>query len=377
MIVFKTFLKVLKSYKMVILMYTVFLVIFGTMNMKTSDNNVYTNAKPDVLIINNDKYEGITKSLIDYISNNVNIVEIKNDEDSIKDALFYRDVNYIIYIPDNYNNALLDNEDPVIEIKNNGNYESSLSDIILKRYLSALNTYRYIYHNEKQIINKVEESLLKTSNIQLSSKIDSDNLSNATFYFNFMNYSLLAGSVYIIGIVLSSFRKEMIKKRTLISSIDYKKYNLYLLISNILFSLLLWLIYVLLSFILVGKIMYTNYGLIYILNSFIFCLCSTSIGFMIANMTNNKGAINGIVNVISLGSSFLCGAFVPMELLPKFVLKIAHVLPSYWFIKSNELLKTIENLNISTISPILINMGVVIMFSIAFVVITNILQKNK
>ena len=30
----------------------------------------------------------------------------------------------------------------------------------------------------------------------------------------------------------------------------------------------------------------------------------------------NKNAINGIINVVALGSSFLCGTFVPVEFLP-------------------------------------------------------------
>ena len=34
-----------------------------------------------------------------------------------------------------------------------------------------------------------------------------------------------------------------------------------------------------------------------------------------------------------------------MEMLPEGVLKAAHVLPSYWFIKNNETLKTLETLN--------------------------------
>ena len=51
--------------------------------------------KDKKLIINNDKEEGLTKNLINYINENTNIKEIKNDEEAINDALFYRDVNYM------------------------------------------------------------------------------------------------------------------------------------------------------------------------------------------------------------------------------------------------------------------------------------------
>lgn len=37
--------------------------------------------KPDVLIVNYDKDEGITKDFIKYITDNSNIVDIKTDEE--------------------------------------------------------------------------------------------------------------------------------------------------------------------------------------------------------------------------------------------------------------------------------------------------------
>lgn len=77
------------------------------------------------------------------------------------------------------------------------------------------------------------------------------------------------------------------------------------------------------------------------------------------------------------GSSFLCGAFVPVEWLPDAILKIAHILPSYWYIKTNEAIKTLEDISVETLKPILINMGVLLLFSLFFIVITNIITKKK
>ena len=66
-----------------------------------------------------------------------------------------------------------------------------------------------------------------------------------------------------------------------------------------------------------------------------------------------EDAISGIVNVVALGSAFLCGAFVPAEWLPDAVLKFAHILPAYWFINSNNLLVDIEKLNLESLIPII------------------------
>ena len=247
----------------------------------------------------------------------------------------------------------------------------------LSRYLKVANTYLKFTNSEEDLIRNINQTLKKQAKVEIVSKLDTSALSKATFYYNFLNYCLLAGFIYVICLILSSFKEKNIHKRTIISSMNYKEYNRKLLLSNALFGFVLWLFYIILSFIILGSIIFTPHGLVYILNSFIFSICALSIAFLIGNAMNNKNAINGIVNVVALGSCFLCGAFVPMELLPDSVLKIAHILPSYWYIKTNELLKTIDKFNLETMSPILINMLIIIAFTIVFVVITNIISLKK
>lgn len=378
MTVFKTFLKVLNKNKFVVILYTAILLVFGASNMTTSDNQTnFVESKPDILIINNDEDIGITSNLTEYMKSNCNIVDVKDTEDAINDALFYRDVNYIIYIPENYRQNVLNGENPEIEIKSTGDYQSSYAEMLLTRYIKVQNIYVKEIKNEEELISKINDNLSKQTEIEITSKLDTDGLSNATFYYNFASYSILAGAIYIICLILSSFNEEKIRKRTIISSMNYKKHNRILLLSNGLFAIVLWLFYILISFILVGDIMFSIQGIIYIINSFVFTLCALTIAFLIANLVNNKNAINGIVNVIALGSSFLCGAFVPVEWLPDSVLKVAHILPSYWYIQTNELMKTIETFNMETLKPVFINIGIMVLFSIFFIIVTNIVSKRK
>ncbi len=378
MTVFKTFLKVLNASKAPIIMYTAILIFFGGFNLESNDSSTnFVASKPDILIINNDVDEGITKSLIDYITLNSNSVDIKQNENAINDALFYRDVNYIIYIPSNFRTDLLAGKNPQIEVKSTGDYQASLASMMLERYMGLANIYIDTYHDEQKIIESINSTLTLETDITITSSLDATSLERMAAYYNFANYSILAGCVYVICLILSSFKDEKISKRTIISSMNYKSYNRKLLLSNGLFAIVMWLFYVILSFILIGKAMFTMHGLIYIVNSFIFTICALTLAFLIANIVSNKNAINGIVNVVALGSSFLCGAFVPMEWLPNSVLTIAHVLPSYWYIKTNEVIKTIEVCNMDTLKPIIINMSVVIIFTILFIIITNIISNKK
>ncbi len=390
MTVFKTFLKVLNKCKFSVILNTVILLIFAGVNMTTSDTQMNFEAtKPDILIVNQDTNIGITQNLMKYLEENCEIIAVKDNEDAINDALFYRDVNYVIYIPQNYRQDVLKGENPEIQIKSTGDYQASYAEMLLARYVKVQNIYveelakqaddKTLAEEklEKEIIEKINQTISKQTEIEMTSKLDTTGLEKATFYYNFANYTLLAGAILVICLILSSFHEEKIRKRTIVSSMKYQKHNRILLLSNGLFALVLWLFYVLISFFVVGNVMFSIQGLIYIVNSFVFTLCALTIAVLVGNIVNNKNAMSGIVNVIALGSSFLCGAFVPVEWLPDTVLKIAHCLPSYWYIQSNELIKTMEEFNLETLKPIMINMGVVLLFSIGFVIVTNLIDKKK
>lgn len=378
MTVFKTYLKVLLSSKFTIILYTIMLIVFGTLNMQTNSAGVnFTSAKPDVLIINNDDNIGITRSLINYISNNSNIIEVENEEEKINDALFYRDVNLIMYIPKNFRSDFLQGKNPTIDIKSTDDYPSHLAYNLISKYLSTAKSYREYITDENEIIKNVEETLKTNTEVQISSHLDNDGLTRAKTFFNFSNYTMLAGCIFIICLIMTVFNNKNISKRTIISSTDYKSLNRKLLLSNSLFALTLWLLYVILSFIMLGSTMWSTHGLLFILNLLVFTITVLSISFLLGKITNNKEAINGMVNVIALGSSFLCGSFVPIEYLPNFVLKIAHILPSYWFIISNEKISTLESITFESLKPIIFNMSILLLFAIIFTIISNYISKHK
>ena len=322
MTVYKTFFKVVNKYKFLIIIYTAMLILFAGFNMQTSQNSTnFVAEKPDVLIINNDKEQKLSKNLVEYIEKNSNIVDIENDEEARNDALFYRDVSYIIYIPENYSKDFLNGLNPEINIKSAGDAGSSYAEMMLTRYIKVANIYQKELQNEDELIKTINETLEKEAETEITSKLDTDNLSRAAFYYNFMNYSILAGCVYVICIIISSFREEKIRKRTVISSMNYKKFNRQLLVSNGAIAFILWLLYVVLSFILIGDIMFTTHGLILIANSFIFSVCSLTIAFLIANLINNKNAINGIINVVALRFKFLVWCFCASRMVARHYIK--------------------------------------------------------
>ena len=378
MTVFKTFFRIVNKLKPTIILYTALLIIFGAVNMKTSDNNInFVNSKPDILIINQDVNKGLTKNLIDYIKKNSNIVKVENNEEKINDALFYREVSYVIYIPKDYRKNVLLGKNPKLDIKKTDEYDAHLSEMMLKRYIKLQNIYNKEAGSEDELITLINDNINDDVNIKITSKVDTSKTYNIAYYFNFASYSILAIIIYIVCLVLCSFKEESISKKINISSINYKSHNNKILLASIVFSSIVWLLFVIIGVIVVGDIMFSIRGLISIINSFIFTFCALTLSILISSLTNNKNAISGIVNVIALGSAFLCGAFVPAEYLPNTVLNFAHILPAYYYINSNDLLKNIDVINISSMHPIIINMVIIIIFSILFIILNNIVTRKK
>ena len=375
MIVFSTFWRIVKKYKGTILLYTVMLIMFGGINLTSnSTNDMFTPTKPNIFIVNKDSNMELTKNLINYLKKNTNVVSL---EEKINDALFYRDISYVIYIPKNYSKDVLDKKNVTIDIKSSKDYTSSLTEMMLDKYLNVQSNLVNITNNQDELVNMINNTLDINSEVVVNSKLDNSYLNRVSRYFNFGSYSLLAVIIFIVTLVINSFKENTINKRIIVSSFNYKKHNSLLMLSSFVYSLIVWVLFSLLSIILLGKDMISLRGILYFVNTFMFIMPTLSFGILISTLVNNKDSIGGIVNVVGLGSAFLCGAFIPTEYLPKIVLSIAHIFPAYYFIDSNNLLSSMEIINFSNLIPVFINYFVLIIFMLIFIAVNNYVLKKK
>ena len=378
MTVFNTFWKVINKYKGTIILFTVMLVTFGGINTTSNNSTVdFTNSKPDIIIVNNSGNNDLTKNLISYLEKNTNVKDVKNTEEARNDALFYREVNYIIYIHKDYQKDVLSGKTPEIDIKTVGDYTSSLAEMLLTRYLKIQSIYAKNISTEQELITVINKNLSKTSEVTITSKVDRAKTSRVSRYFNFASYSAMFIIIFVICMVLSSFHTKTIKKRTIISSMNYKTHNKYLLRASFIYSIIVWLLFMLLGTILFSNTILSLRGLVYALNLFIFIFTSLTLALLLSTLIDNKDAVNGIVNVISLGSAFLCGAFIPTEWLPETVIKISRIFPTYWYVNSNDLLASLQTINMTSLNQVIINMIVMLVFALIFIIINNLVSKKK
>ena len=374
MTIFKTYWKIVKKNIGIIILYTVMLLVFGTMNLKANKNSFeFISSKPDIIIVNNSSGI-ITDNLISYLKTNANVKNITNEND-IDDAVFFRDANYVIYIPKEFENKIENGKEFNIDIKTNNSYDSYIASELLNRYLDVFSKYMNLYNDKILAIQKLDNTLNKKASVVIESKTNLN--SKTSLFYNFSSYSIMAIVIYIICLVLSSFNDEKISKRTNVSGMNYKTFNNYLYISSFTFTFIIFIVYLILSFLILKSSILNINGILYSLNMFIFFIVSFTMAILISNLVKSKGAISGVVNVISLGSAFLCGAFIPVKYMPSFALKIAHIFPTFYFIDNNEYIASLQNFDKASYDFVLKNFIIMIIFIIFFLILNTLVTRFK
>lgn len=373
MTVFRYYFKLVKSFLPVILMYTVIFTLFGVVATTTGKTtSQFEMSEVKFIVHNMDTESRYTKAFIDYLKEYGTLIKVKNEED----ALFYREVDSILIIPKGFGDSIL-NSNP-LELSRKSVPDSAnvaYFDLLINRYLQLSETYVKSGFTEEEILTIIDDDMKLHTKTSLIHKEQDDLIAPAAFY-NFSNYTILAICIFVVGITMNIFYHSNIKKRNFASPISHRKINIQLFLGNSILVFLVWLLYVCISIILYGMTMLTPQGILLIINAFLFSTVALALGFFIGILVKDKEAQNGIVNVLALGSSFICGAFVPQDFLGSGVLKMAHLLPSYWFIKNNNEIILLSNFTRETLQPILIRMGVLILFTTILFIIANLVSKK-
>ncbi len=380
MTVFNNYFKIVKSYIPTIIIYTVIFVMISVLATSSIGNTTtdFSASKPNVAVINHDNNSVLIDSFTEYLETTTNIKKLNDEEETLRDALFYNEVDYILIIPEGYTEDFMNLKNPKIDTMTvPSSYGAKYTEMLLNRFLNISNVYRTAGMDQEIIAKNVKIDLEKNAEVIMMNEYDVTALAVASYYYNFTNYTFIGICVYIVGLIINSFNSTNIKRRNLISTFSYKKINIQLFAGNLCLALLIWLLFNIIGLIFYPEVMMSSHGLLLIINFLAFSITALSIGFLIGNLVKSREAMDGIVNVLALGSSFICGAFVPQELLGDFVISISKVLPSYWFIKNNNDIANLTSFDFNSLQPIFINMLIILVFGLAFFIITNIVSKLK
>ena len=390
MIVFKTFWRIMKRYWWIVFIYVAILTSLSVINLNAAPVTDFVDTKPEITIVSQDSSDlatkPFTKNFLNYLSKNTKIIDLKESETT--DALFYQKISMILYLPEDLESKILSGQKITLDYRTSGNYTAELSKNLIKRYFELQRTEILESKNSskeqsnipsedsEKIISNLNQRLDQSPTVRLASK-NATNLSKIAAFFNFASYTIMAIILYVTCFINASFNKSPVKKRTMVSSLQLKKYNFSLLLANSIFAFSVFVLLTTLSFFILGNIVLTPFFIFEILNILLYTLAALTLAELVSTFNLSRDAVSGVVNLLSLAPAFLSGAFVPTYFLPSFVLTIAHIFPTYWFIDTNNKITTLTEFNFSSFLTILPNLLVLVLFSIIFIVANLVLSKKK
>lgn len=367
MIVFKGFLQVLLRNIAFVILFTTIMVVMGLTAFQTSPGSSgdFTASKPTVLVINRGNDTALTRSFNSYLAGQTKKADTGTSEREIDDALYYQTLSYVVYLPRDFTTTILKGEKPVVDVKSRASSESASAEVLVSRFLRLATGYGQYLTDEDELVKAVNSSLKLDSKVTLTSHLDQKTLHNVTALYNFGSYTLMAGATYVITMVLAAFSVINVRKRTLVSPAHPFRIDLSLVAGCALIVAFLVALNVLLVRLLLPGIADTGRQGLYALNIVAFGLPVLALGFLMAKITNNKEALSAIVNVVALASAFLCGAFIPRELMPDAVVAIGRALPTFYYIDNNNALAEMTSFSGAAASQFWVNIGVQVVFTLA------------
>ena len=390
MIVFKTFWRIMKRYWWIVFIYVAILTSLSVINLKTAPVTDFVDTKPEITIVSQNPSDlatkPFTKNFLNYLSKNTKIIDLKESETT--DALFYQKISMILYLPEDLESKIISGQKITLDYRTSGNYTAELSKNLIKRYFELQRTEilesknsskeqsNILSENSEKIISGLNQRLDQSPTVRLASK-NATNLSKIAAFFNFASYTIMAIILYVTCFINASFNKSPVKKRTMVSSLHLKKYSFSLLLANSIFAFSVFVLLTTLSFFVLGDIVLTPFFIFEILNILLYTLAALTLAELVSTFNLSRDAVSGVVNLLSLAPAFLSGAFVPTYFLPSFVLTIAHIFPTYWFIDTNNKITTLTEFNFNSFLTILPNLLVLVLFSIIFIVANLVLSKKK
>ena len=112
------------------------------------------------------------------------------------------------------------------------------------------------------------------------------------------------------------------------------------------------------------------------LNSLTLLLVGLALSFLLGTFITKEDILTALVNVVTLGMSFLCGVFVPLDIMGKGVKTVAHFLPVYWYEISNNLLNNSAVLTQAQSQLLYRNYGIQLLFAATIFCIALVVSKR-
>ncbi len=381
--VFKLYFRLLKHYKGILFIY---FVIFIAVTFIISDNmsvsggeEIYTTSL-NVAIIDYDK-KTLGNGLKDYFGDKHYLTEIEYDEDAILEELYWRELAYVLIIPEGFEAAILAGEEEKIELQSmkvpgtmTADYFQSELELYMSKLVALLNAGYSLDEAQAVLMDLKEEK----ATVSLAGFVNENQHDRCTVFFLYAPYLFVALGIQGVGLILLHMNGKEVKARMECSSMPIKQRIAGLTAGTLFYGGIMLAAVLIIAGILSKGSIYGDVRFPYfILNLISMLLLGLSLGFLAGTVAKNGNAVSGIVNVASLALCFLGGVFVPQEVFSDGITKVARFIPTYWYVQTNNEIGAMQTMNTELLQKILSQTGLVACYALAVFALTVVLISSR
>ena len=342
--------------------------IFIQLSLEKNSAENYATSSMSIAVCNRDS-SPLSEGLIQYLQNLHQVSVIPDDLSVMQEKLFYRDVEYIVQIPEDFYESCIVNGNPLSVTSVPGSYTSFYVDQQINSYLNSVRTYMAAGFTLQEA-SEASQITEKTSVQLLEDASSNSETPSFVYYFRYLPYLFLGSLCYSMGYILMAFRKDDIQKRMAASAVSRQRQNLEGFLAMCTIGSILLAVALIGAVVLYKEEFLSSSGILYYSLNAVLMLCiSLCISYLSGLFVKDTNMVNGISNIISLGMCFLCGVFVPMDVMNKNVLTVSQFLPVYWFEKVNDTLAGYHILPAETLSTIWKYMGIEALYVVALLAV--------
>ncbi|MDO5423652.1 MAG: ABC transporter permease [Eubacteriales bacterium] len=383
--VFKGFLMMLKRNLHVVVMYlAIFLTILVMIQTLAGGKELVRFEAERLNIAVIDRDQGVlAKGLAEYLGNYHDLVDVEDDPAVIQEELFYRNLYYVVTIPEGFEEKVLEQGEKLAVTTVPGTMSTYYVDQQINTYLNGARMMTNAGFSTEETVQELLAAAKTEPVVELLDQNGHGGERPAFSYlFQYLPYLMLAAICYSMCFILIEFRQGDIRRRMLCSAVSLRSQNVQILLGFLVAGIGLWAFCMLIPVVMYGKAFWgdANAGY-YLVNSFVLMLVSLSIAFtlgcLIPQGDSADTMVNGAVNVISLGMCFSCGVFVPMEILSSGVRRVAQFLPVYWYETVNEMLAEHAAFSGEQLAEIYKGYGIQVLFAAAIVLVGMAFSKTR
>ena len=350
--VYKTFFKVLRKYKISLIMYSAIMIfmIWIFASESTSGSNEIVQKKYTLLVVDEDNSE-VSKEFVSYLGKKHYLEKGEYTEDQIKDLLFYENISEYIVIPKGFGEEV----NSVVKSKKDGKNvsEEEFGSLLQATYDDGMPRGIFINMQINQYLNAVTDYMALGDNMADASKKADEALDISEFvtfreeeinvnevkYTSFLvlPYGIL--SIIFSGVipVIVSFNEKEKKNRTNVSSIKLTARNISLVLGAATVAFVVATVFIaVITLKNGGGFAFTDSWWLSVLNTYIYTLTATLLlsmltSFPIIAAKGTTSASSIITVIVGLSFAFLGGTFVDLDILGEGVAKVGRFIPNYWY----------------------------------------------